>query len=149
MANGVVAVALPLELELSATPAPTPAEPNFTGSNLTETEAQLSRATADAVVAFAQAMEDYRRDGKIGPATKDTSGTLLGTVCQLRLNAFGRINFNTVAYEARRVLHTRHDAIFRMHLGTIEVDAVLDELIGHVFAITDQVVADELAATAN
>jgi hypothetical protein len=44
-----------------------------------------------------------------------------------------------------RVLHQRHDATLRRHLGLPPADAVLDQIINWVLAITDRVVVDERA----
>jgi hypothetical protein len=112
------------------------------------TATEIGEAAAAAAVAIAMAIDDYAAGGAMTPATRSWSGAMLGRVAELRLNTLGdpQDDFSAIAYrEGKRALHARPDGVLLAHLGAGQVDA----LIGHVIAIAEKVVRDELALRAN
>lgn len=118
----------------------------------TATEIEIGKATAAAVIAIAAAIDDYATAGGMTPATRTWSGAMLGRLAQLRLETLGELlDFSEVASrEGKRALQERPDGVLLTRLGRPgQVDAVIDELLGHVLAISAKVAADEQALRAN
>ena len=70
----------------------------------------------------------------------------------MRLDLLGDplVDFDAIARrEGKRAFQGHPSEVFLTHLGPGHPDAMIDELIGHVVAISSKVVRDELALRSN
>jgi hypothetical protein len=126
--------------------------PELTAASPSELEIEIGAATAAAVIAIAMGIDDYAAGGAMTPATKIWASAMLGRVAELHLAHPGdpQDDFSVIVHrEGKRALQRHPAGIFLARLGKEQVDAVIDELIGHVLVISARVVADELALRTN
>lgn len=70
---------------------------------------------------------------------------------ELQLAHFGAFDFGALALaEGKRILHARHGAALRQHLGSnAGIDATFDMLLTHVLAVANKVAAVERVFRSN
>jgi hypothetical protein len=131
MPNGT-AVRLPPQLE-----------PSSPGAS--SIEFAIGTATANAVFASCRALRDFEAFGAMTPAVREENGTRIARLFMLRQET-GIDEFAFAAMvrtEGKRVVHARHDAVFRAEHGTDFPESLLDILIDDLLEILTKVAAAE------
>jgi len=130
MANGTP-VALPGELE--------PSSPDAS------IEYRVGIATAEAVIASAQALRDFWACGAMTPAVRAANGEWIARLYELQQQAPPGFDFAaTVIREGKRTIHARYGAMFRAHHNGAEIpEPMLDILLSDLLEILAKVTATE------